>query len=423
MRKLGSLRKAQSLEVLSVLQLCVGNEPLFPNLQTLDLWPDRKSIPFIPLFLSPRTSTINIWDFRSDLPKATVASMITSFPALCPNLQEITLGSVPSDPMVVAAVSGILLTDNRNALRAFRVDSPLTEKARQVISNLPNLRDLSVVIEKDTSLPSAVLPNLINLKLKDDHDSDVLRMFHGATFGKLETITFESKSERVGNFLEAFERVALTASVQNTLSEFCFYTSRSWNPNYSSLLSFTQLTMLDIQFSCRGGCSSSVDDDVIMNLARAMPKLQSLELGDPPCHDISTGVTVKGLVVLAHRCPNLFTLRVHLRVDSLCVPQAVSEATPGTGSTAPRRECALLDLEVGEIPLSEESVPTVALTLAHIFPHIEGITCVDDNWDKVVDAIYNSREIINRSSEEHPLSAPCSNNSDTPPEATLGGAI
>jgi len=43
----------------------------------------------------------------------------------------------------------------------------------------------------------------------------------------------------------------------------------------------------------------------------------------------------------------------------------------------------LVDLDVGEIPLWEESVSTVALTLAHIFPRIEAIRYVDENWEKV----------------------------------------
>jgi len=66
----------------------------------------------------------------------------------------------------------------------------------------------------------------------------------------------------------------------------------------------------------------------------------------------------------------------------------------------------LVDLDVGEIPLREESVSTIALTLAHIFPRIEAICYVDENWEKVVGAMYNSREIIKRSSEEHPFLHP-----------------
>ena len=48
--------------------------------------------------------------------------------------------------------------------------------------------------------------------------------------------------------------------------------------NYSSLLSFTHLTELPAKF-CDGGCSSTVEDDVITSLARTMPNPQTLYLG------------------------------------------------------------------------------------------------------------------------------------------------
>ena len=70
------------------------------------------------------------------------------------------------------------------------------------------------------------------------------------------------------------------------------------------------------------------------------------------------------------------------------------------------------DLEVGEIPIPEESVLVVAVTLALIFPCIDFIDYVDENWKKVSDAIYLSRQIFISSSKEHPLFTPRSNFSD-----------
>ena len=68
--------------------------------------------------------------------------------------------------MVAAAISEMLLASSRNDLRCFRVDSPLSEEACRVVYNLPNLHILSVVVEKDSPLPSVVLPNLTNLDIK-----------------------------------------------------------------------------------------------------------------------------------------------------------------------------------------------------------------------------------------------------------------
>jgi len=332
--------------------------------------------------------------------------MIATIPTACPNLQEITLHSLPRDPIITTAVSAMLLSSNRDALRRLRVDSPLTEEARQVVYNLPNLRGLEVVIERDSPPPAVVLPNLTELEIKYDHDHDWFRGFRGATLGKLASVTFRPECESLGGFLEAFERVALPASVQDTLSGFCLFTSCSWSPNYSSLLSFTQLTYLVIEFSCDDGCSSIVDDDIIMDIARTMPKLEILRLGDDPCGEIHTGVTAKGFMVLAHLCPDLSTLRVHFDVGSLGTPPAISAVAPNTGSTTPQMYCALTDLEVGRIPVPEGSALTVALTLVRIFPRLVDIGQFDEDWDEVVEAIRVSGAIIDYSSEEHPISAP-----------------
>ena len=229
-------------------------------------------------------------------------------------------------------------------------------------------------------------------------------MFRGATLENSEVVTLSSGSEQIGDPLGAFERAALAASVQNTLLEFSLLTERSWTPNYSSLHPFTRLIDLTIGFHCGDVCSSRVDDDVVMNLARAMPKLRTLQLGHEPCREIPTGVTVKGLVVLAHHCLDLTALRLHFQVYSLSDPPTFTEVNCTAAPTTPRRECALRELEVGEIPMPEESVLVVALTLARIFPHIEYIECIDENWEKVMNAICTSREITDYSGREHP---PC----------------
>ena len=155
MRKLRERDSAHvlSLEVVSVLQLYTTGELLFPNLKTFDFRSiAREFIPFIPLFLSPRTTEIDIalvkaesrhWGpgdkilrKKSDPPGAVVASMITALPKLCPNLEHICLESLRSDPSITAAVSAMILATNINTLRSTYLDSELTEEARKVVSKL-----------------------------------------------------------------------------------------------------------------------------------------------------------------------------------------------------------------------------------------------------------------------------------------------
>ena len=112
----------------------------------------------------------------------------------------------------------------------------------------------------------------------------------------------------------------------------------------------------------------------LLRIWRELCQGWTLELGDPPCHEIPTGVTATGLMTLAHHCPDLSTLCIHFQLASLCAPPAISRVTSDVGFPALRRDCAMKNLEVGWIPVPEESVLVVALTVAHIFPRIEDIS-------------------------------------------------
>jgi len=397
-----------SPETLSVIRDYTINEPLLPNLKTLKLIGiEGCFIPFIPLFLSPR-ATVVLLVFRpgSNLPKAMLTSVITTLPTLCPNLQAINLDILPRDPTITATISRMLLATNRNPLQQFRVDSPLTEEASELIYKLPNLHTLSVVIEKETPLPSASLPNLTNLTITCANEDCWQRLFHGATFGKLDSVSFFLESEEISDFLGVFERAALSSSIQNTLSRLFISAQCSWDPNYSSLLPFTQLVDLEIESSCDDGCSSRVDDDIVISLSRVMPKLEILGLGGTPCSQIATGVTTKGLLALAHHCPNLSALRVHLQVTSLSDPPAIPGTVPNAGPAASWTDCALRELEVGETPVPGGSELIVALTLLRIFPRLESLVLPNGGWEEVENAINLSRRIIDGSSKRLPLTTP-----------------
>jgi len=125
---------------------------------------------------------------------------------------------------------------------------------------------------------------------------------------ELEVYYVPPRSEEIGDFLGVFGRAALSSSIQNTLSKFRLSAPCLWTPRFSSLLPFTQLVDLDIGSFCDGGCSSRLDDDIIVSLSWAMPKLETLTLGDRTCGQSTTGIPTKGLLALAHRCPKLFPL-------------------------------------------------------------------------------------------------------------------
>jgi hypothetical protein len=373
-------------DVLSALQLRTGNDPLLPKLEVFQCQDATEAfIQLIPLFLSRRTIFIDI-TFTANPLVVTLASMIVRLPILCPEVQWFRLTLLPRNPVIKEAVSEMLLACNRNTLQGFLVDSPLTEEARGVLYNLPNLCYLWTVIEGQTSLPPVVLPRLTSIFIEYDRGSNWLQAFRRATLGELDSVTFEatSRSFQIRDFLGEFTTVALAASAQNTLSSFTFRTSQSWNPKYSALLVFKELKILEIDFSCHDGCSSRVDDEIVISLAKAMPKLENLRLGKEPCQT-PTGITLKGLIALACHCPQLSNLCVHLRVRDLAeAPNTPWPSYPSEHSTViPKASCALTDLQVGETPIQEREVSAVALTLVQVFPRLLNIGHVNPQWRKV----------------------------------------
>ena len=380
-------------DLLFALQLRAANEPLLPRLKSLHCDGATEAfIPLIPLLLSPQTVWIKVI-FAKGSPAVMIASMIVRLPDLCPDLTRITLDDLPREPLITEAVSEMLLACNRDALQWFCVDSPLTEEARQVVYQLPRLSNLWAIIQEHTLLPVVTLPNLNSIDIEYGDHLDWLQGFRGAALEKLESVVLSSESDQIGNFLEEFESVALTTSVPATLSTFEFTTWRPWNPNYRSLLPFTQMVDLSIWPPCHRECSSRVDDNIITDLARAMPKLEILGLGGEPCRT-PTGVTVKGLITLARGCRHLTNLRIHFQTASLA-DAASSQVVPPpseNATTIRQQDCALTDLDVGWTPILEGSQLAVALTLLQIFPHLN-IKYMEGRWRAVSEDIELSRRI------------------------------
>ena len=144
-----------------------------------------------------------------------------------------------------------------------------------------------------------------------------------------------------------------------------------------------------------------VDDDVIINLSRAMPKLAALQLGNAPCGESVMDVTAKGLTTLALHCPDLQHLRVHFQVASLSALPASPGICRNTKPAGSWTDCCLV-LVVGGTVVPEESVLMVALTLLRIFPRIMRISFINEGWRKVDTAIRISKRIVDFSSKHHP---------------------
>ena len=131
--------------------------------------------------------------------------------------------------------------------------------------------------------------------------------------------------------------------------------------------------------------------------------LDVLQLGDAPCQ-VSGKVTIRGLVALSHRCPNLSTLRVHFRPDSMIEELADETAQSPQESYLPREGCALTCPEVGAIHMPTQHRLPVFLTLLRILPRLRNIEYIDEGWKWVADTIKLSNQIdsfVHRSGKIH----------------------
>ena len=391
--ELKSYQVPEILDLLLVQQSHITNDPWLPRLKGFR-W-DRVTeelIPLIPFFLSPRTTKINITMlFGKYVPAALIVPIITRLPTLCPDMDDICLGPLPNDPVITEVVSEMLLACKKDQLRTFRVDSPLTKEALEVACQLPKLSHLKVVVEGSAPLPR--LPNLATISIAFDSCLDWLEGFRGARLARLESVDFFSASGVVDDFFGVFERATLT-TVKHSLSKLSFCTVHRWKPNYRPLVPFTQLEELSVEFSCVGICSSGIDDDVIVELAEAMPKLKVLILGDPPC-DVITGVTIKGLTALAHNCQHLSRLRIHFRVDSVVEAVEIQRQSRSLReTTAWKHDCALTDLEVGGTPTFGLGGWRIAKGLLQIFPCLRKIGIIGiPPWREVQHVLLSAETI------------------------------
>ena len=142
-------------------------------------------------------------------------------------------------------------------------------------------------------------------------------------------------------------------------------------------LSFERLTMLELPSSCEGKrCTFQLDDAIISELAVALPHLTYLCLGDMPCIAPPSGVTITSLVALSTNCVDLDFLQLHFDVKTI-----VSRDTY-TNTETQRFTCKLHTLSVGFLPLPQnhDDALLVTFTIFHIFPYLEVIATVSQDW-------------------------------------------
>lgn len=119
-----------------------------------------------------------------------------------------------------------------------------------------------------------------------------------------------------------------------------------------------------------------------------MPKLAILRLGNKPCWT-PAGITLKGLVALARRFPELSELCVHIQAQELAgtVANPSLSCEYDRAPAIPNVNCALSKLQVGGTPIDKLEILPVALTLVQVVLRIINIEYANPRWGGVSETI------------------------------------
>jgi hypothetical protein len=145
-------------------------------------------------------------------------------------------------------------------------------------------------------------------------------------------------------------------------------------------LAFRDLVTLCVHTNCsdRGSCIFRLTDGHAKNLAVALPRLKTLQLGQA-CRFNSSRTTVASLMSISVRCLDLTVLETHF--NTLTIVGDMQRLLDG-GSGRDKAKCKVQKLFVGRLPFEvrREDIETVAMGFKVIFPCLMDIAGYSVCW-------------------------------------------
>ena len=353
---------------------------LLPNLRTIRWgYHSWELLPFLRLFLNPELTDVGIQFLASD-PHVYRPAVISLIPAK--DLTHLRLGFMwDHDPLYMNALHNLLDRASKS-LRTVRLVGDLSMAVVEKLIQLPNLRHLDVIMpETRVSPPTVVFPSLKTLSVRYAEGSiwlHVLRNIPNPTLRELNVIYWGSSRA----YLQTLGSSLIDANLHRTLTSAecgCMEAIPLTEAGLRPFLSFEGLTELKLPSSCEGKrCTFQLDDAIVSELAVALPHLTYLLLGNTPCNTPPSGVTITSLVALSTNCVDLDFLQLHFDVKTI-----ISRDTY-TNSQTRRFTCKLRNLSVGFLPLprNHDDAFLVTFTIFHIFPYLEVIATISEDWDQ-----------------------------------------
>ena len=362
----------------------LGPHPL-PNLRSITWWDHSwDSLPFLRLFLNPGLVDVDI-RFPDNNLHVYRRATISLIPAR--DLTDLRLQRMgPADPLSMDAVYN-LLEQASETLRSVDLGGDPSVAIIEKLLQLPNLRHLDVILpETRIPPPAVVFPSLEELIVSYGEAASwvhVLRNIPNPALRELQ-INFSGSSPA---YFQTLGPSLLDANVDKTLKSLkciCKDGILLTEAGLRPFISFGRLTKLHLNSPCtEERCNFQLNDSIISELAAALPRLTSVELGGTPCKVPTSDVTISSLVALSTHCIDLDSLQLHFNAKDIIYHNL------SANSQTHKFSCKLRSLAGGSQPLptNHDEILLVTFTILRIFPHLETISKSRQNWDQVRRAV------------------------------------
>ena len=371
-----------------VVPASAGTPPILRlHLQELNWWLNETNVSFLPKFLSPHLTKINIttntfvhphetvdpWD--EELPEDVVPKMRSVIRALPSSLQclRIQLGG-GLETRLTEEISAFILRCGES-LREFSTNLVLSIRAIVHLMKLPNLcawttkqgppQVTDLIHHGVPDGITSLFPSLEALGIDGEAALEWLSLFEAANNGTLPWIM-------AGGSLSALSYHHPTLPVDS--------------PLITRVLPFAGLTDLFLSMECfMRPCVSKFTDQDVERLAIALPRLEALTLGGSPCSDDTCPTTVRSLLFLSVHCTKLRHLNIHFRMANLRADMLDLLSYAYSQGLQSKPKCPLEALVVWEMrpELADNDPMLISIGMLMIFPSLVKFSTMSPAWAKV----------------------------------------
>ena len=353
------------------LKRCLGAEPLLPNLRSFE-WTqvqqnEPEDVASLLLMLNPKVSSMDVVLGKMGIESAIeIADALSSFGENPAQLRTIHIVSPPCPPIEAAVLA---LGFRQQHLREFRYtwENEMSLDTVTHLSSMNNLQEVSIRANRDTSRQllewakdrsGHFFPSLQLFSLYTDTLSVCEAWLDTIRHPGLSSLAFTVNQAPTATALREFFLKLVAHPAHGNLSKLRFSSTTPCSRNDTHLHvlrsdMIASLLQLNLQvLKLEPGGPIEIDDDFVVRMARAWPRLRVLELNPEWRRYTVPTVTLAGLIPLAQHCPDVNAFAIPISTDVSAFEEEYEAGHRPTGGFS-FRQCYMVG--VGSSPVDQEA--------------------------------------------------------------------